>query len=104
MNKKNKNSPEPSPAITHFPSPILKDHPSFSEEEKIRLIAEHFREIMEILGLDLTDDSLSATPERVAKMYVQEVFAGLNESNFPDISFFKDDFHHEHEAHMVFVK
>lgn len=94
----------PSPSTTHFPSPILQDNLIRSDEEKIRLIAEHFREIMEILGLDMTDDSIANTPERIAKMYVHEVFAGLNETNFPEISFFKDDIHHEHKPHMVFIK
>ncbi len=40
---------------------------------------------MDILGLDRTDDSLSGTPKRVAKMYVKEIFSGLNPANFPDI-------------------
>jgi GTP cyclohydrolase IA len=104
MRKKSKKMRKPSPATTHFPSPILKDKPNLSDEEKIRLIAEHFREIMDILGLDLSNGSLSKSPERIAKMYVQEVFAGLNEANFPEISFFNDDYHHEHKAHMVFTK
>ena len=50
---------------------------------KIDQIAPHFREIMEILGLDLTDDSLCDTPNRVAKMYVNEIFYGLDYSKFP---------------------
>ena len=50
---------------------------------KIEEIAPHFREIMEILGLDLTDDSLMDTPNRVAKMYVNEIFYGLDYSKFP---------------------
>ncbi len=104
MNKISKKAHIPSPAITHFPSPILKEKFLQSDEEKIRLIADRFREIMEILGLDMTDDSITKTPERVAKMYVQEVFSGLNEANFPDISFFKDEIHHEHKSHMVFIK
>ncbi len=101
--EKNKKS-SPSPAITHFPSPILKQQTSVSEEEKIRLIAEHFRGIMKVLGLDLTNDSLINTPQRVAKMYVQEIFAGLNEENFPKISFFKEKMHHQYTPHMIFVK
>jgi GTP cyclohydrolase I len=104
MTKSNKKQETPSPSVTHFPSPILKEKLNYSDDEKIRLIAEHFREIMEILGLDLADDSLAKTPERIAKMYVKEVFSGLNEANFPDISFFKDDIHHEHKPHMVFIK
>ena len=50
---------------------------------KIEEIAPHFREIMEIFGLDLTDDSLCDTPNRVAKMYVNEIFYGLDYSKFP---------------------
>ena len=50
---------------------------------KIEEIAPHFREIMEILGLDLADDSLMDTPNRVAKMYVNEIFYGLNYDYFP---------------------
>tara|TARA_A100000171_G_scaffold33321_1_gene31745 strand:- start:1071 stop:1751 length:681 start_codon:yes stop_codon:yes gene_type:complete len=51
--------------------------------QKIEEIAPRFREIMEILGLDLTDDSLMDTPNRVAKMYVNEIFYGLNYDFFP---------------------
>ena len=51
--------------------------------QKIEEIAPRFREIMEILGLDLTDDSLMDTPNRVAKMYVNEIFYGLDYSKFP---------------------
>jgi GTP cyclohydrolase I len=96
----------PSPAVTHFPSPIVKEKVALSEEEKIDKIAERFREIMEILGLDVTDDSLAKTPQRIAKMYVQEIFSGLDEANFPKISFFKKDdkHHHEEKPNMVFVK
>lgn len=104
MSKKNLNHEFPSPADTHFPSPLAKDKKTLPDSEKISLIADHFREIMKILGLDLSDDSLAQTPERVAKMYVQEVFAGLNEKNFPSISFFKDVIHHEHQPHIVFTK
>jgi GTP cyclohydrolase I len=93
-----------SPCITNFPSPIRKQKVSLSNAEKIDTIAHHFRCIMETLDLDLADDSLQSTPERVAKMYVEEVFSGLQEENFPAISFFKDEFHHEHKANMVFVK
>lgn len=104
MTKKSKKSQIPSPAVTYFPSPILKEKGIYPNEEKIRLIAERFREIMEILGLDLADDSLADTPQRIAKMYVQEVFAGLDEANFPSISFFKDEIRHEHQPNMVFIK
>lgn len=57
-----------------------------SDEEKIARIAEHFREIMEILGLDLENDSLRDTPKRVARMYVRETFRGLSREHFPKIT------------------
>lgn len=66
------------------PSPII-DSP-LSDEEKIEKIKYHFAEIMQILGLDLTDDSLKETPQRVAKMYVKEIFGGLETKNFPRIT------------------
>lgn len=47
------------------------------------LVEDHFRKIMHILNLDLKDDSLTDTPKRVAKMYVDEIFYGLNYNNFP---------------------
>ena len=61
-----------------------------SEDEKISLIADKFRDIMDILGLDLTDDSLNGTPLRVAKMYVKEAFAGLNPDNKPEMKLFSN--------------
>lgn len=66
------------------PTPMVNN--GMSEEAKIAKIAEHFRDIMLTLGLDLSDDSLENTPLRVAKMYVREVFAGLNPRNFPKIT------------------
>ncbi len=95
---------KPDPAITHFPSPIAKNLPHKNESEKITYIAKRFHEIMEILGLDMNDPSLIDTPERVARMYVQEVFSGLDPKNFPNVSFFPDDFHHERKGHLVLVK
>jgi GTP cyclohydrolase IA len=89
---------------TRFPSPILPDANKLSDEQKITLVAEKFRDIMEILGLDLTDDSLKRTPYRVAKMYVEEVFSGLNPETFPRISFIEDRFQHGKNSSMVFVK
>jgi GTP cyclohydrolase IA len=65
-------------------SPTIKT--KHTSEEKIQKIQAHFSEIMNILGLDLKDDSLQDTPKRIAKMYVNEVFAGLNPSNFPPIT------------------
>ncbi len=57
-----------------------------SREEKKEKIEYHMREILELLSLDLTDDSLMETPHRIAKMYVDEVFSGLDYANFPKIT------------------
>lgn len=58
-----------------------------SRNEKISFIQGRFEEIMEVLGLDLNDPSLAKTPERVAKMYVDELFSGLDPDTFPDLTF-----------------
>ncbi len=70
--------------FTSIETPMRADAFDMSDEEKINKIEFHFREIMETLGLDLDDDSLRGTPKRVAKMYVQELFNGLNPENRPD--------------------
>lgn len=62
------------------------------DEQKIAAIRHHFAQIMEALGLDLTDESLRETPQRVAKMFVKEVFSGLDERNFPKITTFPNDY------------
>jgi len=76
-------------------TPLRKD--AFDEDEatKISKIEGHFTEIMNILGLDLTDDSLSGTPKRVAKMYVQEVFSGLDPDNKPVAKLFENKFNYD---------
>jgi GTP cyclohydrolase I len=66
------------------PTPMVAN--GLSEDEKIAKIAANFTEIMRTLGLDLNDDSLSQTPQRVAKMYVREVFSGLSPKTFPSIT------------------
>ena len=63
-----------------------------NDEEKMHLISQHFAQIMEILGLDLDDDSLKDTPKRVAKMYVKEIFSGLNPENKPEITLFENKY------------
>ncbi|RSK45788.1 GTP cyclohydrolase I FolE [Hymenobacter perfusus] len=83
------------PAIdTHLPAdlrtPLRPDAFALSDDEKIAAIAAHFREIMLVLGLDLNDDSLSGTPKRVAKMYVQEWFKGLDPKHRPDVRLFEN--------------
>ncbi|WP_100337621.1 GTP cyclohydrolase I FolE [Hymenobacter chitinivorans] len=69
-------------------TPLRPDAFALSEEEKIAGIAEHFHEIMQLLGLDLNDDSLKGTPRRVAKMYVQEWFRGLDPKHRPEVKLF----------------
>ena len=59
---------------------------NLSRDEKYQIISAAFTDITGALGLDLSDDSLSETPHRIAKMYVDEVFSGLDYSNFPKIS------------------
>ena len=63
-----------------------------SDPEKIERIGAHFAEIMTLLGLDLSDDSLRGTPRRVAKMYVQEIFGGLNPANKPAVTTFDNKY------------
>ena len=69
---------------TNVDTPLLKNAFEKTDLEKIESIQNYFGKIMEELGLDLTDDSLSGTPYRVAKMYVKELFYGLNPSNKPN--------------------
>lgn len=61
-----------------------------SDKERKEKIAFHFREIMKLMELDLSDDSLINTPERIAKMYVDEIFSGLKYENFPKIMLIKN--------------
>lgn len=91
-------------AITQFPSPISSKQKVKTDEEKIALISDRFRDIMEILGLDLQDESLARTPYRVAKMYVQEIFSGLDIDNFPEISFIENKYQQGKRSNIVFVK
>ena len=64
----------------------------YTDEQKIKIIEKQFAIIMETLGLDLNDDSLKDTPGRVAKMYVKEIFSGLNPANKPSISLFDNTY------------
>ena len=76
--------------MTSIDTPMKKDAFVLSDEEKIKKIETHFKGIMETLGLDLSDDSLAGTPERVAKMYVKEIFSGLDPANKPKIALFEN--------------
>jgi len=77
---------------TSFETPLREDAFEMDDDLKIELIEKHFREIMHIMGLDLTDDSLKGTPHRVAKMYVKEVFSGLNPKNKPLAKLFENKY------------
>ena len=73
-------------------TPLLQSAFDKTDEEKISKIQGHFSSIMEELGLDLSDDSLSGTPYRFAKMYVKELFYGLNPKNRPKLSTFENKY------------
>ena len=77
---------------TSMDTPLREDAFKLDDETKIELIEEKFRDIMNILGLDLNDDSLSGTPHRVAKMYISEIFSGLNPENKPKIALFDNKY------------
>lgn len=76
-------------------TPLRPDAFMMDDELKVELIEKHFKEIMLILGLDLEDDSLNGTPRRVAKMYVNEVFSGLNPKNKPTARLFENKYKYD---------
>jgi GTP cyclohydrolase IA len=78
--------------FTSFDTPLREDAFDLDDDTKIELIEKNFRSIMEIMGLDLNDDSLKGTPHRVAKMYVKEIFKGLNPANAPKIALFDNKY------------
>ena len=80
---------------TSLHTPLRSDAFELSNEEKISQIADKFKDIMVLLGLDLNDDSLSGTPLRVAKMYVNEAFSGLNPLNKPEIRLFDNKYEYK---------
>jgi GTP cyclohydrolase IA len=77
---------------TSHDTPLREDAFEMDDELKMELIEKHFREIMYILGLDLTDDSLKGTPKRVAKMYIKEIFSGLDPKNKPAVKLFENKY------------
>jgi len=76
-------------------TPLRADAFDLSDDKKIEKIEFHFKEIMQTLGLDLSDDSLKGTPNRVAKMYVQEIFSGLHPDNKPKIALFENKYQYD---------
>ena len=77
---------------TGLETPMKANAFKISDEEKKQKIAILFEEIMDVMGLDLTDDSLKGTPQRVAKMYIDEIFSGLNPKNKPKIALFDNKY------------
>ncbi|MGJ8593937.1 MAG: GTP cyclohydrolase I FolE [Aquaticitalea sp.] len=77
---------------TSAETPMRKDAFALSQDEKIDIIKDDVRHIMETLGLDLTDDSLAGTPMRVAKMFVKEIFEGLDPKKKPSASTFENKY------------
>jgi len=78
--------------FTGLETPMKADAFKLSDDEKKQRIAILFEEIMGVMGLDLTDDSLKGTPKRVAKMYIDEIFSGLNPANKPKVALFDNKY------------
>jgi GTP cyclohydrolase I len=81
--------------MTSAETPLRADAFVKTDEQKRATIEKHFFHIMEELGLDMTDDSLKGTPHRVAKMFVEEIFGGLNPKNKPKLSVFENSYHYD---------
>ena len=77
---------------TGIDTPMKPDAFKMSDNDKKKRIAILFEEIMDVMGLDLTDDSLKGTPQRVAKMYIDEIFSGLNPQNKPKVALFENKY------------
>ncbi|MGZ5280559.1 MAG: GTP cyclohydrolase I, partial [Pseudobdellovibrionaceae bacterium] len=75
------------------PTPFVET--KHSPEEKVEIIAKHFTEIMKVLGMDLKNDSIQDTPKRIAKMYVNEIFSGLDIAHFPKITVIENEMQYD---------
>jgi GTP cyclohydrolase I len=73
-------------------TPMVDGAFDIDDQEKKRIISYHFSEIMKTMGLDLSDDSLKGSPDRVAKMYIDEIFSGLDPKNKPKVSLFENKY------------
>jgi GTP cyclohydrolase I len=76
-------------------TPIRDNAFEISDQEKIKIIEKDVLNILETLGMDLTDDSLKGTPSRVAKMFVNEIFGGLKPENLPKSSTFENKYNYQ---------
>jgi len=81
--------------MTSADTPLRPDAFVKSDAQKMQAIERHFHSIMEEMGLDMTDDSLQGTPHRVAKMFIQEIFSGLDPKNKPKISVFENSYNYD---------
>ena len=81
--------------MTTIETPMRADAFLLSDDEKIAQIEDKFRDIMNIMGMDLTDDSLQGTPHRVAQMYIKEIFSGLNPANKPAVKLFENKYQYK---------
>ncbi|WP_395633020.1 GTP cyclohydrolase I FolE [Flavobacterium sp.] len=77
---------------TSAQNPLRKDAFDLTDDQKIEAIKKDVESILNTLGMDLTDDSLKGTPNRVAKMFVKEIFGGLNPNKKPNSSTFKNNY------------
>jgi GTP cyclohydrolase I len=77
---------------TNLETPLKSNAFEISDDEKKEKISVLFAEIMDVMGMDLNDDSLKGTPQRVAKMYIDEIFSGLNPKNKPKMSLFENKY------------
>ncbi|MFT4522470.1 MAG: GTP cyclohydrolase I [Bacteroidia bacterium] len=76
----------------YIDTPLRSNAFDLTDDEKMDIIEKHFTGILDALGMDLTDDSISKTPRRVAKMYVTEIFSGLNPDNKPSVTLFENKY------------
>ena len=86
--------------FTSLDTPMKPNAFDMSNQEKKERISILFSEIMDVLGLDLTDDSLKGTPDRVAKMYIEEIFSGLDPKNKPKVALFDN----KYQYHQMLVE
>ncbi|MFZ4544137.1 MAG: GTP cyclohydrolase I FolE [Saprospiraceae bacterium] len=84
---------------TSLETPMREDAFDLTNEEKINQIEKHFHEIMQIMGLNMEDESLSGTPRRVAKMYINELFSGLDPEHKPPATLFTN--HYDYSQMLV---
>lgn len=75
------------------PTPMIET--GLNDEQKMQIISQKFAEILSTLGMDLTNDSLRESPQRIARMYVNEIFKGLKPENFPKMTVIENDMQYD---------